>query len=460
MNDGQQYRVRPWLRTTAIVAFVFLTPIAAHALWDLIEARRLSAVVETLRARGEMVHWSTWRPGTPSPEEKAAARYYTAAAVLARDATVVRFRETNETIAALAALQPRDVARDARFHRLQLVLDEYAPVLDLLDRANALGVDDIRSGDELRARVPDRHLANVYGVRIARSSFLGNATEAVTALSETLELPNLPALWPVGIDTTPSLRLLLMFAPPDAARLAKLQRQYARLAQTDDQRVENELVESRARLITAAWPGAVSQLPVVPRLRGMSGGRADISEVLFRPWLTRHVTRRLAEYDEALSVARQPWPARLDMAIALTERARESSRGGLLNRMWPVMGDFSAASLSAGLVSYWAKRAANDTARQRVAVVALAIEQFRRAHSDALPADLAALVPQYLDAVPIDPYTGAPLKFTHSAEGYKVYSVGLNRTDDGGDWGRAAVKTPEPTTLVVAKDIGIDIRKF
>ena len=60
-----------------------------------------------------------------------------------------------------------------------------------------------------------------------------------------------------------------------------------------------------------------------------------------------------------------------------------------------------------------------------------------RAYEEAaghLPATLEALVPDYLPAVPRDPFDGQP--FRYSAEKRIVYSVGENLTDDGGDEGR------------------------
>lgn len=51
-----------------------------------------------------------------------------------------------------------------------------------------------------------------------------------------------------------------------------------------------------------------------------------------------------------------------------------------------------------------------------------------------LPATQEALVPDYLSAVPRDPFDGQP--FRYSAEKRIVYSVGENLTDDGGDEGR------------------------
>lgn len=60
-----------------------------------------------------------------------------------------------------------------------------------------------------------------------------------------------------------------------------------------------------------------------------------------------------------------------------------------------------------------------------------------RAHEDAtgrMPETLASLVPDYLPAVPRDPFDGAP--FRYSAERRLLYSIGENLVDDGGVDGR------------------------
>ena len=64
---------------------------------------------------------------------------------------------------------------------------------------------------------------------------------------------------------------------------------------------------------------------------------------------------------------------------------------------------------------------------------ALAIEGFREAQKG-LPESLAELVPKYIDAVPLDPFDGKPLRFKKLKKGYVVYSVGKDGTDNGGAW--------------------------
>jgi hypothetical protein len=79
----------------------------------------------------------------------------------------------------------------------------------------------------------------------------------------------------------------------------------------------------------------------------------------------------------------------------------------------------------------------NETLR-RLTVTAIALERYRLRH-DRPPADLAALVPELLRTVPLDPMSGRPLgyRFTAGAS-FALYSVGEDGRDDGGD----------PTSLV------------
>jgi hypothetical protein len=84
-------------------------------------------------------------------------------------------------------------------------------------------------------------------------------------------------------------------------------------------------------------------------------------------------------------------------------------------------------------------------AELRCATAGLAAERFRLAERR-WPDRLDGLVPRYLAAVPIDPFDGQPLRFRRLEDGLVIYSVGLDRTDDGGKLDR---KRPgEPGTDV------------
>ncbi len=78
-----------------------------------------------------------------------------------------------------------------------------------------------------------------------------------------------------------------------------------------------------------------------------------------------------------------------------------------------------------------AKRAAGADARRRVVRTALAALRYRARHGR-LPEKLQDLVPELLTVVPLDPFTGKPLKWKRADGGAVVYSLGEDGDDDGG----------------------------
>jgi hypothetical protein len=70
-------------------------------------------------------------------------------------------------------------------------------------------------------------------------------------------------------------------------------------------------------------------------------------------------------------------------------------------------------------------------AQLRAARLALAVERYRAAHGD-LPEAAGALVPEFIDSLPIDPYSGEPIRYKSLPDGYVVYSIAKNGIDDGG----------------------------
>jgi hypothetical protein len=78
-------------------------------------------------------------------------------------------------------------------------------------------------------------------------------------------------------------------------------------------------------------------------------------------------------------------------------------------------------------------KSAKVTARMRAAQVALAVERYRLKHTNTLPGTLTDLVPEFIAAIPADPFDGQPLRFRPLPDkGYVIYSVGEDRKDDSG----------------------------
>jgi hypothetical protein len=70
-----------------------------------------------------------------------------------------------------------------------------------------------------------------------------------------------------------------------------------------------------------------------------------------------------------------------------------------------------------------------------------------------LPKSLAELSPRYLESIPIDPHSGAALKYVLKEKGFLLYSVGRNGVDDQGrsadDAERAEGREPAWDDIVV-----------
>jgi hypothetical protein len=97
---------------------------------------------------------------------------------------------------------------------------------------------------------------------------------------------------------------------------------------------------------------------------------------------------------------------------------------------------------------------AKGLAQVRTAQTALAVERFRLANGK-LPDKLSELVPQFLSAVPEDPFDGQPLRYHRLEKGYVVYSISSDGQDNGGRErptdAKSSDKTPYDITFTVER---------
>ena len=306
----------------------------------------------------------------------------------------------------------------------------------LLDRAallDAAGWDDADrprrdSMEEFRSVT----LGRLNAARIARLACTGRGEEAARALFAGMRLRRVavPTSDRVSASTPHSLHAVLTFTPPDASLLRKIQNEYEHAV--DERSVERRLRYSRAWWLHHALPGVVSDSPpgYIPARMTPLGA---VALRLVRPMRDHSIVRELREFDEAIAAISEPWPAKLDAASAITGKyryTRSSRRRGFFERITRPYGSHMAATTLESDV----RRTAETLARTRASAAAVAVARYRQAHDGTLPGSLEALIPEYLTAPLVDPYTGKELKYVHDGASYKVYSLGVNRTDDGGTW--------------------------
>ncbi|MCI0536331.1 MAG: hypothetical protein L0Z50_14010 [Verrucomicrobiales bacterium] len=128
----------------------------------------------------------------------------------------------------------------------------------------------------------------------------------------------------------------------------------------------------------------------------------------------------LETMDKSIAVAAFPPPESLGLADHFGHATQIAER-----RLY-----FLSVMYFPALLRIAAKEAATQ-AHLDLARTALAIERFRHAKS-VLPGGLDELTPQFLEAVPRDPFDGAPLRYHRLAKGYLIYSIDSDGRDDGG----------------------------
>lgn len=131
---------------------------------------------------------------------------------------------------------------------------------------------------------------------------------------------------------------------------------------------------------------------------------------------------------EAVRLLKQghPWP---EVAAALTNVMREvdeTFRKDAFGRL--VVSRMAIPSFERAVLV----EAQTDT-RRNLTITAIAIRRYQLSHGTA-PPSLAALAPEFLTAVPVDPMSSKPLCYHASAGGnFTLYSTGEDGVDNGGD---------------------------
>lgn len=96
--------------------------------------------------------------------------------------------------------------------------------------------------------------------------------------------------------------------------------------------------------------------------------------------------------------------------------------------------------------SYYLEKVRKLDATFATTRVGLALAGYANQHNGELPEILTALVPDYIDAIPLDPMDGLPLRYNR--EERKVWSIGKDLIDEGG-LPREDVRHNDPHDIVV-----------
>ncbi len=429
----------------AIAASVILLLIAGHTAWDLVEARRLLRLLALMTAESSARDQSLERPSNP-PWDRSfgeAAPVYLAAATLARYGSRDTARsEINQLLRRDGAdLSPEELGRIREF------LDRQVDALRLLDRATAL--EFTRFPPDARAEWTQlRSIEWLCSVRSAYSALAGDAEIAAASIVAELLLdggPDRPMtpLWPFLLarrtETILNVQRLLRRTKPSEPALARLAE--ALQDADDDDEWARYFMRERDQEFDAdrlpwAYAAAFGQVGL------LSAGRPSWFKV-WRPLSAREVRRQLEQYAHLIAASRAPWPGRINRVLEMIGPARSTIAEAYVRFL----------TSSSGWITHpdperrrrQLHSSALDLAGIRTARVAVAVERYRRANAGEPPSTLAALVPTYLNAIPIDPFSGEPVRYRATGSDYVVYSHGIDGKDDEGAEAEAPPVAAGPT---------------
>jgi hypothetical protein len=126
-------------------------------------------------------------------------------------------------------------------------------------------------------------------------------------------------------------------------------------------------------------------------------------------------------FDLSSDTLKKDFPDRLEAEKFFTDRSTEAQDQSFIVSAYALPPQGHALPRYASALAYL-----------RLAQTAIALERFRSVNDAHYPDSLSELAPNYLPVVPMDPFDGQPLRYHKRAAGYLLYSIGMDRKDDGG----------------------------
>jgi hypothetical protein len=383
--------------------------IAAWQIWDAIEAARVERGIAQAFPEGLIQPQGSWN-------EENAARYYVAASSAVIWPSDSRVQSSGVMWGVREALLTGDSRAVAGGDQAFALAEQNQLSLDLIERARGLSFGAFRPGTEFNYRFSGLiQVAQLATLRtldalrrgdddaagrslVARIKFL-RAFDADRGLFGAAAIAN--ELQGIAVDTP----LLLGRTRQSDVMLDELSRALDEVAVRDTDRFIKGVSTS-----------------LFDALRAMIDGRTwSIGGLLMRPAMRHHLVGMMQVTADARQAARLPWPDRVAAMDGVAEYRSVVPEIPRFIGAWRVQSAFRDLVRRVGVA----------TAAARCARLAVAIERHRRTHGG-FPLGLTDLDWNAPRDVLVDPFTGRPLQYMPTSDGYVLYSVGPDVKDDGG----------------------------
>ncbi|KPK51424.1 MAG: hypothetical protein AMS22_10940 [Thiotrichales bacterium SG8_50] len=400
--------LRPWHVVLAILGLL----IVAVVLWMVATGRSIERQLAEIRAQGHPTSLTELSEMNQLPlgVENAALLYEEAFTVYVTPAD-----PDNTPYAGSGKLPPRgQPLPEAMVSAIEEYLADNKETLDLLREAAAIEhchYDWNMAGGLLPDLEHLRYGAFLLATAARLSAHHGDAEATLAYIDDGLHLAR-------SVRREPALISYLVHVASAAVSLRSLEQTLSATPLTDEQLVRVDRMLTEAGTACGFTQALVSERCYAiesiqnPSQMGGAGGRVSSIPILGRVGLADMLDYMAA----CIEASKLPVGQRVARFRQIQDELEDL---GFLHVIVKVL----APAMSRVAELDLRFRADIDMAR-----TAVAIERFRLTKGD-LPRDLASLVPDYLDQVPIDPFDGQPIRYRRSEPGYRLYSV----FEDGAD---------------------------
>ncbi len=272
-----------------------------------------------------------------------------------------------------------------------------------------------------------RMLARRMSAMSLLASMRGDTENAATTIAGIIELAD-------SLDKEPLLISQLVRQTIYGIGLAALEQALNRADFSEDQlrSLQDRLAEAEAnQTFVNGYIGERCTWTVIEQMDfngGMFGNGATIDlqdlwiNLVYRPsgLLDLDGIQFYKFYEQLVAACALPIQEQIGIGQAISDDVDRHARpGSMLSMLLPGI----ARSLVADV---------RHRAHLHVASVALAAARYKAAKGT-YPESAAALVPDYLDSIPIDPCGGAPIRYRALGHGFVAYSLAENGTDENGE---------------------------
>ena len=426
------------LRPLIIGVLVFLliaAPIVGYVLFRMHLSAGIEARIQAIRDAGHpatLDELADWAPPIPAAENAALVYTRAFAALPARGDSA--FTELEEKVPVVSQLTLPPVGEpwpDNMQRNTAAYLKACDQTLQLLHQAGAIKRSryNLNYSAGFGMLLPHlarcRHAARLLKLQATLAAEQGDTARSTQALTSLLGIARSLRTEPLLISQLVRMAVRSITTDTLARALSRTQfsnAQLSQLQQAFDHELDNQMMVrafvgercSGIAIFHDLRTGKVnpaqafgSQLPAAANLLVMTG-LLDRDMRAYMDLMAMHVR-----------ASAQPLQQRADTAAEVETQIRQLDKRCFFTRM------LVPALSRAG------SEGAKSDARIHMARAALAVERYRLKHRQ-LPANLDQLVPQFIPAVPPDPFDGKPLRYKPADKGYLLYSVGDNLTDDGG----------------------------